>query len=243
MLNHSDKLDHLIALAAMKCIDDEAAALQEIDTSDVHFDKAYYRKKRKIIRKYQHVQDAKPFKLVAARLIAAVLLTIGLIALLIGCVPGWKEAIYDAIVGWYEQYFTVRYETPSGQERETETESAGEIVVPKVIEETRCPTGLPEEVWEDVVINNNTKVAIDYYIGEKYVFSFSQYLLKPHDKYVDSEDVVVTYVYINGNCATVVDYVSKKEINILWSDGEYSYHIFSTQCDIETLLEYANSVK
>ena len=243
MLNHSDKLDHLIALAAMKCIDDEAAALQEIDTSDVHFDKAYYRKKRKIIRKYQHVQDAKPFKLVAVRLIAAVLLTIGLIALLIGCVPGWKEAIYDAIVGWYEQYFTVRYETPSGQEKETETESAGEIVVPKVIEEVRKPTALPEGVWEDEVVNTNAKLSIDYYIGEEHLFSFTQFLLKPHDKYVDSEDIVITYTYINGNYATIVDYVNKNETNILWSDGEYSYHIFSTRCDINTLLEYAKSVK
>ena len=245
MLNQ-DKFDHLIALAAMKCSEDEAEALKDLDTSNVCFDDAYYRKRSKMIRKYRRTQGVKRSKFIATRLLAAILVTVALAALLIGCVPGLRQAIYDAIVDWYEQYFTVHYESPSGQEKETSPETTPEneqIVVPTFIKDVRKPSNLPEEVLEDIIINNNTKVSIDYYIGEQHLFSYTQFLLKPSDKYVDNEEVDVTYTYINGNYATIVDYVDKKETNIIWSDGEYSYHIFSTQCDVETLLEYANSVK
>ena len=246
MFNHSDQFDHFIALAAVKCTEDEAKALKELDTSNVCFDESYYRKRNKIIRKYRRMQGAKRSKHIAMRLLAAILVTVALAALLIGCVPGLRQAIYDAITGWYEQYFTVRYETPSGQEKETSPETTPEneqIVAPTFIKEIRKPTNLPDNVWEDEVVNNNAKFSIDYYMGEQHLFSYTQFLLKPSDKYVDNEDVDVTYTYINGHSATIVDYVSKKETNILWSDGEYSYHIFSTQCDLETLLEYAKSVK
>ncbi len=243
MFDQSDKFDHLIALAAMKCTEEEAEALKEMDTSNVCFDNSYYRKRSKMIRKYRHIQGVKRSKFIATRLLAAILITAALVALLIGCVPGLGRAIYDAIVGWYEQYFTVRYESPFGQEKETESENEGEIIAPKVIEEVRKPTALPEGVWEDIVVDNDARVIIDYYIGEEHLFSFTQFVLKPHDKYVDNEEMDVTYAYINGNYATIAEYVNKKEINILWSDGEYSYHIFSTRCDVEALLEYAASVK
>ena len=77
----------------------------------------------------------------------------------------------------------------------------------------------------------------------KGLFSFSQMLLKPNDNLIDNEDVHVTYVKINSNDATVVESVYEREIYIFWNDGEYSYQIFSTECDIEALIKYAESVK
>ena len=51
MQNNTDKLDHLIALAASKCLDEEAKALMDTDTSNVKFDDDYYRKRKKVINK------------------------------------------------------------------------------------------------------------------------------------------------------------------------------------------------
>ena len=68
-------------------------------------------------------------------------------------------------------------------------------------------------------------------------------VLKPNDKYVDNDDVNVKYININGNDTTIVEFVDKKEINIIWNDKEYSYHIFSTECDLQTLFKFAESVK
>jgi hypothetical protein len=68
-------------------------------------------------------------------------------------------------------------------------------------------------------------------------------ILDPSNKYVDNEDVDVTHIKINGNDATVVERIDNKDIDIFWNDSEYSYHIFSTECDLDILVEYAESVK
>ena len=250
MLNNSDKLDHLIALAAMKCIEEEANEFDDLDTSSVCFDASYYRKRSKMIRKYRNMRIGRSSsKSIVVRLAVAIAIVILTLSLLIGCVPGLGQRIYDAIFGWYDRYFTVHYESPSGQEKETsysdesESETEAALIPPSFIEEIHKPTDLPENVWEDEVMKNSAKILIDYYIGDEWLFSFTQFTLEPFDKYIDNEEGVVTYTYINGNYAAIVDYESKKEINILWNDSEYSYHIFSTQCDVETLLKYAESVK
>lgn len=247
MLNNSDKFDHLIALAAMKCADEEADELNSLDTSSVSFDPSYYRKRSKVIRQYKH--KPRDRRSTAVRLAVAIAAAVIVMSLLIGCVPRLREAIYNAIVEWYNDYFSVRYEDPDGKEKETlyeeESTTANELGAdaPIYIEDIHKPTDLPEGVWEDVLSENNTHIIIDYYCGDEYLFSFTQSLLKPIDRYVDNDEVNVKYIDINGNNATVIEYIGKKEINIIWSDNEYSYHIFSTECDLSTLVEYAKSVK
>jgi len=249
MHNNSDKFDHLIALAATKCIEQEAQALNALDTSTVVFDSSYYRKRNKYINQCKRRSTMKFTKTLAIRIAAALMIMLALGCVLIGCVPEWRQAIYDAIVEWYDNCFTVRYEDPDGKEKETtyveETTDANVPVsnAPTIIENVRKPSDLPEGVWEDVVMNKPTQIMIDYYIGDKYLFSFTQTILKPNDKFVDTEDENISYIEINGNDATVVEYVNKKEIYIFWNDGEYSYNLSSTECDSDILIRYAESVK
>ena len=246
MLNNTDKFDHLIALAAMKCTEEEASELKSLDTSSVSFDPSYYRKRSKVIRQYKYKPNGR--RSTAVRLAVAIAAALILMTLLIGCVPRLREAIYNAIVEWYNECFSVRYEDPDGKEKETgyeegSTTEAESVAAPTYIKNVRKPTDLPEGVWEDVLTENHTQITIDYYMGDEYLFSFAQAVLKPCDNYVDNEDVNVIQIQINGNDATVLEYKDKKEISIIWSDNEYSYHIFSTECDLETLAEYAKSVK
>ena len=249
MQNNSDKFDHLIALAATKCIDEDVKELNDVDIADVKFDASYYRKRKQNINKCKRRANFRLRKVVAVRVAAAVMIMITLACFLIGCVPRWRQAIYEAIVKWYDDCFSVRYEDSNEQEAETRheettaTESEKVIVAPNYIEEIRKPTHLPEGVWEDVVAQNTTTISIDYYFNEEYLFSFKQALLKSNDNYVDNEDATVMNIKIDGNDATVVEYVNKKEIYIFWNDGAYSYHISSTECDTDTLVEYAESVK
>ena len=49
MQNNSDKFDHLISLSAIKCTEEDAKKLKDIDTSDVVFDASYHRKRNKLI--------------------------------------------------------------------------------------------------------------------------------------------------------------------------------------------------
>jgi len=249
MQNNSDRFDHLISLAALKCAEEDAKKLHDLDTSDVVFDASYYRKRNKIIRKYSRVSSPRFHKSVALRFAVAIMIMVMLGGVLIGCVPSLRKAIFDAIVRWYETYVTVSYDSQDGQEEETRhtetqaTESNVAIVAPMYIEDMRKPTNLPEGVWEDILGKNNTAIAIDYYCNEDYLFSFSQMLLKPKDNLFDSEDVEVTYIKINDNDATVLQAIYGSEISINWCDGEYSYSIASIECDLETLIQYAESVK
>lgn len=249
MQNNSDKFDHLISLSAIKCTEEDAKKLKDIDASDVVFDTSYHRKRNKIINKYRHKPSIKSTKAVMIRVIAAILIMVMLSGALIGCMPRLREAIFNAIVKWYESYVTVNYDRPDGREMETgyEEEAVSQIdtdfVAPTYIEDKRKPTDLPEGIWEDMILQNQTKMNIDYYDNEEYLFSFSQMVLKPNDNYIDNEDVNVTHVKINGNDATVIEYIYKNEAYILWSDGEYSYQIFSTECNPEELIKYAEKVK
>ncbi len=245
MYNKSDKFDHLIALAAMKCAEEDAKELNELDTSSVKFDPSYYRKRAKMINGRKRRPALKRARTVTLRVAAAIMIISMLGCIMIGCVPEWREAIFGAIVEWYDNCFAVRFETPGGSEPETEPADTndGQPTAPTSIEEMRKPTNLPEGVWEDILAQNSAVVNIDYYFNEEYLFSFSQSILEPNDNYVDNEDMDVTYIKINSNDATVVEYVSKDEIIILWSDSEYSYYIASTECDLETLIGYAESVK
>ena len=249
MQNNSDKLDHLICLSAIKCTEEDAKKLKDIDTSDVVFDSSYYRKRNKIINKYRCAPSLKSTKSVMLRLAAAIMIIVMLSCVLIGCVPGLRKAIFDAIVKWCDRFVTVCYDNEDSREKETgyEEESTSQIdddlVAPTNIADIRKPRGLPEGVWEDLLLQNSVGLEIDYYCNEDYLFSFSQMLLKSNDKRVDNEAAEVTCVKINGNDGTVVEYVNKKEIIIFWCDGEYSYRIFSAECDLETLIKYAESVK
>ena len=245
MLNHSDKLDHLITLAAMKCAEDDAKKLQDLDTSDVKFDRSYEKKKNKMIRKYKDAPGRARVRIKTIRLVAAVMVIVTMLCVLIGCVPRLRQAIYDAIVGWYEKYFTVSYESPSGEPQETAADELleEETDAPTYIEEPRKPTNLPEDVWEDEVVRSNIKIIIDYYVGEEHLFSFTQFVLSPFDKYVDNEEMEVTDTEINGHDAAVIEYKNKDEKFIFWNDGEYAYQIFSNILSTEELIQYASNVK
>ena len=257
MQNNSDKFDHLIALAASKCLDEDTKAFMDADTSDVQFDEDYYRKRKQAINRSKRRSTLRCTKTVAIRLLAAIMVMVMLSCALIGCVPKWRRAIFNAILEWYDNYFAVTYEDPDAAPAETrhpETTAAepaesspdepAEIkAVPTYIEEVRKPRELPDGVWEDVLAQNLTTNNIDYYLDEEYLFSFSQRVLKSNENYVDNQEADIKYTSINGHNATIVKYVNKSELNILWDDGEYTYHIFSTECDEEILITYAESVK
>lgn len=240
MWNDSDKLDHLIALAASGSLEAEAKELENMDISSVSLSPAYCRKRAKMIRKYKRPHAFRMPKSVSVRIAAAIIIIAAVFTVLISCMPGLGKAIYNAIVEWYDEYFTVRYE--SGQEQET-AYSESSTPAPAYITEIRKPQNLPESIRENVVSQTSSKINLDYYVGDEYVFSFSQFVLYPFDQYADSDDIEVANVKFNGFDATVVKHKTKKEINIFWNDREYSYHIFSNECDFESLLKYAKSVK
>ena len=240
MWNNADKFDHLISLAAFKCTEEEAKKLHELDTSNVEFDKAYCRKRSRIIRKYKDGYKASGFAVIAVKVAAAAVITIAMLAVLVSCVPGLRQAIYDTVIEWYEDHISIKFEGPGIPEIETDEDDG---IPPTYIEEVRKPTYLPEGIWEDVLINTNHHKVIDYYMGEEYLFCFEQALLGSNSISVDNEGATITYADINGNSAIVIENITKNVISIVWNDKEYVYLLTTEILELEELMQYAKSVE
>lgn len=269
--NKTDKLDLLIALAARDAAQDDLDMLASLDTSTVVFDKDYERKKRATINQICSRPNIRKLKYVGVRVAVALLSLILLAALVIGCVPPVRDAFIEAVVEWYDNYFTIRFETPNNpqnggiadtdetesQTYDTETSTTDETESqtvetteettakepPKTIETIRKPTALPEGIEEDMYLANDSLVGIDYYLNGEYVIAFSQHLLENSDKYYDSDSATITEIRVNNYPSMLIEFTDKSEIAILWNDEEYIYMILSEFYDAEQLLVFAESVK
>ena len=245
MTTRNDKFDYLISLAAVECMNDDAEKVRSLDVSNVTFDKYYYRKKRRVLRKYDSMPFAKGFRSFAVKAAVIVMAILSSAVILISCVPNLREAIFDAIVEWYDNYITIHYDpSESNTDSDHGESTSGEAVkVPTCIEEVRKPRNLPEGVWEDVLVQNTAKTNIDYYKNDIWLFSFSQLVLTADDKYLDNENAQISYIDINGSLATIIQYEEKNEIHLIWTDGKYYYYMISNICDIKELTGFAESVE
>lgn len=117
--------------------------------------------------------------------------------------------------------------------------------IPTQIEEVRKPTyQIPGvELEEDVVAITSLIVNIDYYVGDDYIYSYSQHILKTSQKYFDSEGALVSERGFDGYVAQVITYKDKQEIQFIWNDGEYVYTLSSITLSVDDLVEIARSVQ
>lgn len=118
----NDKLDLIIAWAARDCENDEAEKFKNIDTSGVVLSAGFYARKRRLIGRYK-LRPAlavcrKCFVRVAVVLMA--LMSIGFLTVM--AIPNVRNAMFDAVVEWYETTFQCalsRAERRSRTERRT----------------------------------------------------------------------------------------------------------------------------
>ena len=174
----NDKLDLLIAWAARDCENDEAEKFKNIDTSGVVLSAGFYARKRRLIGRYK-LRPAlavcrKCFVRVAVALMA--LMSIGFLTVM--AIPNVRNAMFDAVVEWYENYVSVRFEAGGGDEPggiasvDPDTTSAS-VTPPTKIEKIMKPTYVPQGAEEDIVLSNTIIVATDYYLGDDMVLSLS----------------------------------------------------------------------
>lgn len=117
--------------------------------------------------------------------------------------------------------------------------------IPTQIEEVRKPTyQIPGvELEEDVVQNSMLGFVADYYVGDDYIYSYSQGILKSSQKYFDSEGALVSERGFDGYVAQVITYKDKQEIQFIWNDGEYVYTLSSITLSVDDMVEIARSVQ
>lgn len=255
----NDKLDALISLTAKECGNDDVEMFNNLDTSKVSLEKRFYLKLRQIISKHKHSAIIFTIKKCLVRLAVALMALMSLGFLTIMATPDLREAIFEAVIEWYDNYISIRYE-PVGDDTYdadttyesidssfvdgSENESNSPIVVPPTkIEKVMKPAYIPKGVEEEELLNNNTVVACDYYFGNELLYHYSQILFKDNGKLFDNATIIVANTEINGYNASILEYSHKEGKAIVWTDGLYYYHIHSSFLDLEEIIKIAQSVK
>ena len=252
---YKDKLDYLIALASIGCGDDDVEWFNNLDTSTVVFDQSFYRIRDRRIRRYKRKPFVNAFKKVMSRVAVAVLAIISAGTLAVAAIPSLREAVFGAIVEWYENYLTINYEMPDDDTAETESvngaetetkqdnETTEEIIAPKWIEEVKTPKYYQEGLIEDIVFKGKIQVIVDYYLGENILYSYKQLPFSEDNMYVNNEDAIVQNTHINGYSANLVELVDSSHKKVIWTDGLYIYQLTTETCNFDLLIMVAESVE
>lgn len=243
----NDKLDLLIAWAARDCENDEAEKFKNIDTSGVVLSAGFYARKRRLIGRYK-LRPAlavcrKCFVRVAVALMA--LMSIGFLTVM--AIPNVRNAMFDAVVEWYENYVSVRFEPSGAQEPDGTSDidpdtTVASVTPPTKIEKIMKPTYIPQGAEEDIVLCNMINMTIDYYSGDDMIMSFAQTVFANGERLLDNGIPDMRNIEINGNKAVVIKHRSEGYM-IIWTDGEYYFQLHSTVFGTDELIKIASSVK
>lgn len=258
----NDKLDALIALTAKDCGNDDVEMFDKLDTSKVTFDKLFYMKLRHIISKHKHSATVLSLKKCLVRVAVALMALMSLGFLAIMAAPDLREALFEAVVEWYEDYISIRYEPVENNTHETnktndntEAPLTGEaldestvpcvIAPPTMIEKVMKPAYLPDGVEEETVGINTSFAIFDYFLGDEIIYTFNQTLLYGNDKLFDEDNAVISKITVNDHPATLIEYNDRKDKFIAWTDGIYFYHIgtYESFIGIDELIKIAESVQ
>ena len=112
---------------------------------------------------------------------------------------------------------------------------------PAQIEVKRKPTALPQGVYEDILMDSETGLTIDYYLDDEFVLSYSQKLMNTQVKY-DNVNTSITEIVLNGHCGILIEYQNNPIKFIEWTDGEYRYELMSEVYGKDQLIALAESV-
>ena len=255
----NDKLDVLIALSAKDCGNDDVEMFRSLDKSDVNLGKNFYAKQRRIVNKYERKPTVTLLRKCLIRVAVALMALMSVGFLTVMAVPDLRETVFEAVVEWYENYVSIRFEPSGGENNEhTDTKSSttsasseitGEsdisntvITPPTKIEKVMKPTYIPEGAEEDIVMNNKSSVVIDYFLGDDLILSFSQTIFDDREKLFDNIGLNACEIVIDGYKAVAFEYETEGYA-IIWTDGEYYYQVCSTTIDKDELIKVASSVR
>lgn len=251
----NDKLDVWIALSAKDCGNDDVEMFRSLDTSKVDLGKSFYARQRRTINKYKRKPTVTLLRKCLIRVAVALMALMSVGFMTVMAVPALREAVFEAVVEWYENYVSVRFAPSDGDNSpltDTATSSSGihgesdssntVITPPTTIEKVMKPAYIPEGVEEDIVKDSKAGIVIDYYMGDDVILSFIQTIYKDKDKLYDNKTSISYDTDVNGYNAVVFEFESNGKA-IVWTDGIYYYAVHSIILDVNELIKVASSVQ
>lgn len=248
----SDKLDLLIAFSANDCGNDDVEMFRNLDTSGVTLSSDFYAKQRRLVGRYNRKPKLALLRkcLMRAAVVLLVIMSVGFLTLM--AIPNLRNVIFEAVIEWYDDYISVRFE-PSGGENSNGTdissENSGEtgnsdteVTPPTKIERAMKPTYIPDGAEEDIVKNSQSGIVIDYYLGDDLILSFTQTIYKRKEMLFDNNVNASCEIEVNGFKAVLLDSEANGK-TVVWTDGIYYYSIYSSSLDVEEMVSVASSIQ
>lgn len=240
------KIEHLITAAFIEGGEKEYREFISADTSEVvvlgRVDRWI---RRDIARSLKKERTAK-IRHVALRVAFAVMLILSLMFVSLMCFAKTREAIFNAIIEWRDNYIAIHYDgNNNADSSEMSSEETPTIPAPPtIIEEERKPIYIPEGIIEIPIFSNQSGVLIEYYnASDEMVYAFNQYVLTEEDQNFDNEGATLKEISKAGFFGTFISYANVEEKHFMWNDAEYLYIIRSYALDEDDVIKIAMSVE
>lgn len=226
MVKNDASFDILMKLVVNKCMEDEIALFNSLDTSEVNVSSKTNRKIRNAI-KLTSLRKSVLFK--ATKFAATAILTaVTIVFSTAMCIQPIRAAFWTAIVQWYENYIGIRYEI-------------NENDYPKIIEKKVVPKSLPDG-WTIEVLDE-CDISVNYLIfginGE--AIYYEQKIVNTEEIWFNNKECVVEKVSLNNIEAYVYSYFDNLT-DLIWKD-EYVFILSGEQVSKETLIQIAETMQ
>ena len=241
-----DKFDYLLDMAVSDCGSKDVDFFKSLDDSGVVLSNGLNKIIRRLISREEHKTTRRKVRMFFTRLAVAILIIMSLMLTLIACIPVLRDAIWDVIVEWTDDYIRLDMQGTQSPDNTDNTEipddfTENNVVPPPYIQQFREPVVDTETVEAEVLGKNDAGYVIDYYIGDDWYFTYSQTILRDGLK-TDSEVEDIKMVKVHEYDALLTIDENNTENVLIWSDGEYLFWIYST-IDESEMIKLAESVK
>lgn len=212
----NDTLDAMIVLSAHVLAEKNEADLISKDTANVEIPRSVDRKVRRMIRKERRKIEYGAWYMCAKRVAVARVATVFLVVCTVAfasaiSVSAVREALWSAIVQFYEEYISVGY--------------VADTEPPAYIEVKKEPSAIPDDWTCEILLDSQSMYYIQYSSNGEEIVSFKQKVLDKSKDWIDNSNSTIEIITIQGYEGNLITLLDKGLAYLVWSDGCYSYTI------------------
>lgn len=212
---------------------DEVCEFKNLDTTGVSFSKAYYRKKRRILRSVFWKPILSSIKATAMKAAMVFLVIFSCSFVTVMAIPPLREAVVETVVEWFDDHKEITF---------VENNTGNEIQLLDKIEAVHKPTALPNGVLEEVLVFDDTLYLSEYYLDGEWIATFSQELKTDAQKItIDTENRIFYKLTVNEKEIEIYEKTDTGDITAFWCDDYYVY--FLDALDLDIVLELIYGIK
>ena len=227
MTNNERNFDILMKLAVDKCMEDEIAEFDALDTSDITVSDKTRRKVMNTLR-MKYLRESIGFQITKRITVACLAIVTVLFAAAMSIQP-IRAAFWEAVVTWYEDYIAIRIEKDP------------EVDYPKVIEERILPENLPDGWRMEVFSEDKAGGLYQIYGTNNEYIVYQQMVVTDAVPWLDNKDCVVKEIMIKDNVEGYLLTYSDGDIIVYWIE-QYEFSLSGRYVSKEQLLQIAKKL-